>query len=476
MGNDKPETIRHLRLKFHGGADEVTGSRHLLDYGTGRVMLDCGLFQGHRHEALERNATFPAPVDSLDAVLLSHAHIDHSGALPLLVKNGFSKTIHCTEPTAELLRIMLMDSAFLQEEDAKFFNKIHREEGLTIEPLYTKEDVEKTLPLLHTHKYQELFEVAPGVRARFLNAGHVLGSAMIMAEIQTEKGLRRVLFTGDLGRREPLLMTPPSIPSHVDYLLTESTYGGRHHEPVSKGEKVMAEAVRRAFETGGRILIPSFALERTQEIVYLLEKLRRRGDIPPIHLYVDSPMAADITDVFMRQLQNESLSKAFKASVEKNDDPFGLKTVRYIRTVDESKKLNETPGPKIILSASGMCEGGRILHHLRNTIEDEKTTILLVGYQAQGTLGRRLLDGQKKVKIFGLRHEVWARIDMLDYFSSHADRDDLLWFVKGLDPRPRRIFLVHGDATQRESLRELLNGEGISRVVVPKFGEEVELE
>lgn len=458
-------------LSFWGGADEVTGSRHLLQIGELQLLLDCGLFQGHRLEAIEKNRRFPFAVDKLSAVLLSHAHIDHCGGLPLLVRHGFSQPIHCTRPTKDLCRVMLLDSAFLQEEDAKYFNKIHQSDGQTIEPLYTREDAEKAIDLLKAHEYGEVFSLADHVHVRFLNAGHVLGSAMVEVESGAGHQKRRFLFTGDLGRRESILMEPPVIPDHVDYLLIESTYGNRLHENLDSIEKAFADIIKQAVAEKGRVLIPSFALERTQEVVYILEKLRREKKIPPIHMYVDSPMAVNITEIFNRNLDCACLSSSFKKYVLKKGNPFGFGSVRYVRTVEESKALNERPGEKVILAGSGMCEGGRILHHLRNNIAKDNTTILLVGYQARGTLGRRLADGAKKVKIFGLQHEVRAGVRQLQNLSAHADRDDLVWFIKGLSPRPRKIFLVHGDLEERQGLSDHLNQLGIDRVETPKFGD-----
>lgn len=464
-----------ISLQFSGGADEVTGSRHLLKYNETSVLLDCGLFQGHRYEAIEKNRSFPFAVSDLNAVLLSHAHIDHSGGLPLLTRAGFRQPIHCTQPTADLCRIMLLDSAFLQEEDAKYFNRIHEADGETIEPLYTKADAEVAIKLLQPHAYGEIFSIGEGIKASFLNAGHVLGSAMVHVEMDTPKGKRRLLFTGDLGRRESILMQPPQIPANVDYLLIESTYGNRIHEPLETVEKTMAEIIQEVVREKGRLLIPSFALERTQEVVFILEKLRRSNRIPPIHLYVDSPMATDITAVFHKHLNHESLSAKFKDYVRKEGDPFGLETVRYLRTVEESKSLNDRPGQKIILAGSGMCEGGRILHHLRNNIAKDNTIVLLVGYQVQGTLGRRLAEGAKKVRIFGLEHGVRASVRSIANLSSHADQADLQWFVRGLEPRPRMIFLVHGEKEERKILTQRLAALGIDRVTSPRLGNKFEL-
>lgn len=467
-----------MRLGFHGGVGEVTGSRHLLEAEGLRVLLDCGLFQGHRKEALAKNRDMPFDPASLDAVLLSHAHVDHCGSLPLLVKRGFKGLIYCTEATLEIAAIMLRDSARLQESDAAFFNKIHARQGSaeTIEPLYDEADVDACLARFTPRPYLSWAGLNDKVRFRFHNAGHVLGSAMIEAEVRAAKGVRRVFFTGDLGRRKSLLMDPPDVPKTVDYLLIESTYGDRNHDPVDRVESLLKTVVDRAVAEKGKILIPSFALERTQEIIFVLEKMIRRGQIPLIPVYVDSPMAVNITEIFSRHLDGFSFSPEFKDYVAREGDPFDFKAIRYVRTALESQALNDKKGPMIILSASGMCEGGRILHHLRNNLDKDTTTVLMVGYQAEGTLGRRLQEGAKKVKIFGLEHEVWARVETLHTFSAHADQGDLMWFMKSLSPRPRTIFLVHGDPSDRAALKELLRAEGITRVECPEYGQEFDLE
>lgn len=468
-----------MKVGFHGGVGEVTGSRHLLEAGGLKLLLDCGLFQGHRKEALAKNRDFPFDPAGVDAVLLSHAHVDHCGSLPLLVKRGFKGPIYCTEATLDIAGIMLRDSARLQESDAAFFNKIHAREGSAerIEPLYDEADALACLALLTPRPYMTWIALNDKARFRFHNAGHVLGSAMIEVEaISTAGGARRVFFTGDLGRRKSLLMDPPDVPKSVDYLLIESTYGDRSHDPIDRVESLLQTVVERAVAEKGKILIPSFALERTQEIIFVLEKMFRRGQIPMIPVFVDSPMAINITEIFSRHLDGFSFSPEFKDYVAKEGDPFDFKAIRYMRTTNESQSLNERKGPMIILSASGMCEGGRILHHLRNNLGNDTTTILMVGYQAQGTLGRRLQDGAKKVKIFGLEHEVWARVETLHTFSAHADQADLLWFMKSLDPRPRKIFLVHGDPADRAALKERLRAEGITRVECPEYGDEFELE
>jgi metallo-beta-lactamase family protein len=465
-----------MQITFHGGAGEVTGSRYLIETEYGNVLMDCGMFQGHRGEAIEKNRRFPFSPKDLTAVLLSHAHIDHCGSLPLLVKSGFKGPIYCTNPTTELCEIMLLDSAHLQEEDAKFFNKIHQSDGQTIEPLYNQDDVRDTLKLFAPRNYGEDIALAANLSARFTNAGHVLGSAMIQVDIGTGAKRRRVFYTGDLGRRNAILMEPPVVPVHVDYLLIESTYGDHLHPAVVGVEDILSEIIEETVREKGKLLIPSFAFERTQEIVFILEKMRRAGRIPQIPLIVDSPMAVNITTVFNKHLSHFSFDAQFIDYVAKQGDPFGFETVRYIRTPEESQSLNNRPGPLIILSASGMCEGGRILHHLRNNIDKPNTTILLVGYQAEGTLGRRLLEGAKKVKIFGLEHPVVAQVRSMQFFSAHADQNDLLWFVKSLATRPRQVFLVHGDPTDRTALTSHLQAAGIDRVQSPRFGDSFPLD
>lgn len=466
-----------MRIGFYGGAGEVTGSRHLLETDGLNVLLDCGLFQGHRAQSLEKNRSIPFDAARVDALLLSHAHIDHCGSIPLLVKNGFAGTIHCTEATREIVEIMLMDSAYLQTSDAAFFNKIHQRAGNAerIEPLYTQDDVRACLGLFKSQPVESWIPLSGKTRFRFHNAGHVLGSAMIEVEVESGAGPRRVFFTGDLGRRRALLMDSPRAPRNVDYLITESTYGDRVHESVDDVEGILKTVVHRAVEEKGKVLIPSFALERTQEIVFVLEKMIRRGQIPKIPIYVDSPMAVSITEIFNRHLGGFSFSPEFKDYAAREGSPFDFKAVRYVRTSEDSQKLNSVDGPMIILSASGMCEGGRILHHLRNNLEKDTTCILMVGYQAEGTLGRRLQEGAKKVRIFGLEHRVWAQVQTLHTFSAHADRDDLLWFAKSVAPRPRKIFIVHGDPRSATALAASLREAGLPQTEIPEYGQRFEL-
>ncbi|OGR63386.1 MAG: hypothetical protein A2X31_08950 [Elusimicrobia bacterium GWB2_63_22] len=466
--------MANAKISFHGAAGEVTGSRHLLETDKGSLLLDCGMFQGHRSDAQAKNRNFAFPPASVDAVLLSHAHIDHCGLLPSLYRDGCDGPLYATPGTAEIAGIMLADSARLQEGDARFFNKIHAAEKLTIEPLYTEEDAKKALAHLKTVGYGETFSPLPGVKASLLNSGHVLGSAMVQLDVDTAGGGRRLLYTGDLGRREGLLMETPASPQKVDYLVIESTYGGRTHEKLADAGEKLAEVIRRAVKTGAKVVIPSFALERTQEIVFILDRLFREKAAPEIPVYVDSPMAVSLTEIFNKHRDDFSFDDKFEAYAKMDGDPFGFDYIRYLRTKDESQALNNKKGPMLIISASGMCEGGRVLHHLRNNISGPENIVLLVGYQAQGTLGRRLQDGQKLVKIFGMEHQVAASIETMHVFSSHADHNDLVAFVKAAKPA-RGVFLVHGDPEARAALAAALAKEGVRNVKSPALGEEFEL-
>jgi len=462
-------------IAFHGAAGEVTGSRHLLKTGGKTLLMDCGMFQGHRADADAKNRTFRFPPASVDAVLLSHAHVDHCGLLPLLYKNGCTSALYATSATAEIAAIMMADSARLQESDAEFYNKLHSAEHLTIEPLYDEEAAKLAGGHFEHVEYGKSFAPIPGVAATFYNAGHVMGSSMSQLDIDTPGGRRRLLYTGDLGREETLLLEAPVAPGGVDYLVIESTYGDRLHEPLVDAAGQLSEIIKRAWKEGGKIIIPSFALERTQEIILIIDKLRHDKTVPEIPVYVDSPMAISLTEIFNKHREDLCFESKFREYARADGDPFGFDYIHYLRSKEESQTLNNMNGPMIIISASGMCEGGRILHHLRNNIEKENTTILLAGYQAQGTLGRKLQDGEKKIKIFGLEHEVWASVETMHSFSSHADKKDLVDFIKKTAPA-RGIFLVHGDPEARVALSAALAAEGIKNVKSPELGEEFALE
>lgn len=416
-----------MHLEFQGAARTVTGSMHVLAVGSHRILLECGMYHGRREEAWKRNLTFPFDPSSIDAVVLSHAHIDHSGNLPGLVRQGFSGPIFCTAATKSLCEVMLRDSAFIQEKDAEFMTRKHEKAGLPpVKPLYTQQDVERTLPLLRGVGYSERFRVLDGVEGRFEDAGHILGSAVVALTLRENGHACRLAFTGDLGRPHlPILRDPVFIgdPGGTDYLISESTYGGRCHSPVAEmGEQLLAP-ILRACERRGKIVIPSFSVGRTQEIVYMLHKLHVEGKIGPLPVFVDSPLSVNVTDVFRKHPECfDEETRAILASKEDND-PFGFERLTYIRDVEQSKELNDRPGPFIVIAASGMCEAGRIVHHLANSVGDPKNMILIVGYQAENTLGWKLVMKQPVVNIFGEPHDVKAEVVVLNSFSGHADRN-----------------------------------------------------
>lgn len=461
------------RIRFLGGARTVTGSMHLVELDGSRVLIDCGLFQGRRDESFERNSRFPFDPRELRSCILSHAHIDHSGNIPSLVKRGFRGRIYTTEATRDLCNEMLPDSGHIQEEDIKFVNKIHRERGLPPRsPLYTQKDAEEALGRFRGYRYHVPVEVADGITTTFYDAGHVLGSATPVLDMRGNGSARRLAYAVDLGRKHAPILRDPETPPDVDYLIVESTYGGRRHASIDEAAEVLARTVVRTVERGGKIIVPSFALERTQELVYFLSMLMRQRRIPEIPVYVDSPLAVDITEVFKRH--EECFDEEMVRRIRANDDPFGTKRIKYITDVNDSKKLNGDPNPMIIISASGMCEAGRILHHLRNNIENPANTIIIVGFAAKNTLARRIVEREPTVRIFGEAHDLRAEVVVMNAFSAHADQQDLLDYVARLAGRLKRIFIVHGEEDQSEKLAALLAERGLP-AHVPHPEEECEL-
>lgn len=464
-----------MKFRSDGGAKTVTGSRHLLETSGGTLLLDCGLFQGRRKDANKINRTFGFAPSEVDAMVLSHAHIDHSGNIPSLVKKGFKKNIYCTRATSDLCAVMLRDSAHIQEQDAKFFNKKLNKypDETPIEPLYTIDEAEESLKSFVSYSYGRPFEVLPGIRCTLLDAGHVLGSAIVVIDDLVDK--TRFVFSGDLGRNNIPILRNPEIPEGANYIALESTYGGRLHDPIEQMEDDLAKVINTAIERGGKIIVPSFSLERTQEFVYSLHRLFRRNAIPKVSVFVDSPLSTNITEIF--RLHPECYDKELTAFADKNGDPFNFSNITYIRDVQESIWLNTQDGPSITISASGMCEAGRILHHLRNNIENPKNIILFIGYQAPNTLGRRLVEHEKQVKIFGAWRDVRAEVRKLNSFSAHADRHDLYeWAAKCKEKgNLKGVFLVHGDEDQANSLKEFLDKENFPQVRVPDRGEIFEL-
>lgn len=466
-----------IELEFIGGARTVTGSKHLLRTSRATVLLDCGLFQGRRREARERNESLPVDVGELTAVVLSHAHIDHSGALPILHKKGFQGPIYATPATRDLCVPMLLDAAMIQESDAEHIRRMV-ERGEDVEPvvpLYEEKDAVETLTHFVTIPYNRRHEIAPGISVTFLDAGHVLGSAIVVIDVEDEGRKTRLAFTGDVGRKHLPILRDPVIPDGVEYLMTESTYGDRLHEPIEQMGGALREIVKRTFERGGKLIIPSFALERAQEIVYELKLLKDRGLLPPIPVYVDSPLTVKLTEVF--RLHPDCYDAETFALLQGGDSPFEFDGLRYVSEVEDSKAIDAEEQPSIIISASGMCEAGRVLHHLRAAVGSPKNTVLIVGYQAPDTLGRRLVEGRNEVKIFGVPHRREAEVSVLNGFSAHADQRGLVEFAEGVRSRGKlkSVLLVHGEPNAQATLTEVLTSRGFPSVVAPAPGDRIRL-
>ncbi len=462
-----------MRWNFLGGADTVTGSKHLLEIDGARILFDCGLFQGRRKEANEINQTLGFNPTTVDAMVLSHAHIDHCGNIPTMAKNGYRNPIHATSATCDLLPIMLRDSAHIQESDAAYLNQKSNRRGLPpIVPLYKLADVEDALKLTRPHAYNEPISLPGGVTVTHMDAGHILGAAVTLIEIPQPSGvLLRVGLAFDLGRRNLPLLQDPAQLLNLDILICESTYGDRLHDNALNAREELRVAVNHTLQRGGKVIIPTFALGRAQEVVYHLAHLRERGEIPQVPVYLDSPMAHAITTVFEKNLGYlDDEANAMRGRIGSVVAPPWL---HFTETVDESKSVTSSAAPAIILAASGMCEHGRILHHLKHGIENNRNLVLLVGYQAVATLGRRLQNGEKKVRIFGDEFAVKAEIQSLNSFSAHADRLELFRYVH--DAKPKQVFLVHGEQDQRESFARLLRDQLHIDVKLPINGEGVEL-
>jgi metallo-beta-lactamase family protein len=461
-----------LTVTFWGAARTVTGSMHLVEAAGRRVLLDCGLFQGRRAEARKRNTDFPFKPATIDAVVLSHAHTDHCGNLPNLVRQGFSGPIYCTPATRDLTAIMLADSAKIQEEDASYLNRKRPHGEPPVEPLYTRRDAHRTVRVCQAVPYDRPVDLFRGVQLRLVDAGHLLGSAMVSLTIDAGKELR-LTFTGDLGRRgTPILRDPDPVPP-ADLLISESTYGGRIHEPVDLLADSLGEVVRRVAGRGGKLLVPAFSLGRTQTLVYFLHRLMNEGRLPALAIFVDSPLASEATEVF--RLHPECFDEETALLLEDDPDIFGEKRIRYVRAVEESKKLNDLRDPCVIIAASGMCEAGRILHHLKHNIEDERNAVLIVGYQAPETLGKRLVEGRPEVRILDRYYKLRAEVVVMNGFSAHADRQDLLDYLGPLSGQVRAVRLVHGEPEQSEALAESLRGRGFADVAIPDRGDSVHL-
>jgi metallo-beta-lactamase family protein len=460
-------------LQFLGGVRTVTGSSHLVTTETARVLLDCGLFQGRRDEFYRVNTHFAYKPRELDALILSHAHIDHCGNLPSLIKRGCRCRIYSTHATKDLCKLMLADSGKIQEEDIRYVNKINRRLGLPLrEPLYTKNEADKASKRrFQTLSYNQKTLCAKNVSVTFHDAGHILGSSIVVLELKNREGLVRLGYAVDLGRANLPMLGDPVLPKDLDYLIIESTYGGRTHAPIAQANDKLLEAITRTVERKGKIIIPAFTLERTQEVIYILHQLYKEKRLPAVPIYVDSPLAYEITEVF--KYHYAYMNASTRHAIDTGDSPFDLPNLSFIRQQRDSKALNSDKRPMIIIAASGMCESGRVLHHLKNNIEDSRNTILVVGYMAKDTLGRRIVEQNRFVRIFGVEHELNAEVVVINAFSGHADRDDLRAFVAACLPL-KRVFLVHGDEEQTWALFDMLYNQGIN-AYMPHKEETVEL-
>ena len=466
-------------VHFWGGARSVTGTMHMLTVNGRHVLVDCGLMQGRRKEAFEINRNLPFQADDVDAVLLTHAHIDHSGNLPSLVRAGFRGRIYATSATRDLAGLMLLDSAHIQEQDVAYVNKRRLRQGKhPFEPLYTQADALAVLPLFRSVEYGRSFEVVPGLTAQFIDAGHILGSASLVLDVNENGRSFRVLFSGDIGRRGLPILRDPQTVGQVDFLVMESTYGDRFHETPDQAKESLRQAAETTYQRGGKLLIPCFAVGRTQEIVYRLNQLWEEKLLPHMDVFVDSPLAANATEIFRMHpecFDEEMLDLMLR---EHDRDPFGFSRLRYVRSVEASKELNKLSQPAIIISASGMCEAGRILHHLKNNIEDARAMILFVGFQAENTLGRKLLDGQNPVPILGEHFRVRAEVRRADGYSAHADQAELVSWAQRVHRASslRAVFLVHGEEPSCQTLAQVL-AEQIHgpHIEIPYRGDKVEL-
>ncbi len=453
-----------MEITFIGATRTVTGSLHLFEYNNKKFLLECGLYQGHREEAERINSTFPFKPREIEFVILSHAHIDHCGNLPNLTKRGFTGPIYCTPATKDIASLLIMDSARIQEADFEYLNKQRKKAGLPPkEPLYTLNDVDDVLKEFSTVNYNETFEPLPGLKCTLFDAGHILGSSII----QIEAGNKSILFSGDLGRKDMPIINDPYVASDIDYLILESTYGGRKHQSFDGIYNELKQLIEEGKKKHSKIIIPAFAVERTQVLITLLKRLYEDGILKNVPVYIDSPLATNVTDVFRNHPEcfDEETYDLFKKG-----DPFNFPGLRYIPDVPASKRLNDRTGPMIIISASGMCEGGRVTHHLIHSIGDRNNMIIITGFQARGTLGRKLLEGANRVSIFHDRYDVRAKVYFMGGLSAHADGDDLFNYVSSLkDNRLKKVFLVHGEIDEAMALSERIKSRLNLDVDIPQY-------
>jgi metallo-beta-lactamase family protein len=466
-----------IKLMFLGAAQNVTGSRFLLQVNGTRLLVDCGLYQ-ERHFKARNWEPFQIEPRSIDAVLLTHAHLDHCGLLPKLVKEGFKGKIYCTAATSEIAQIILLDSAKLQEEDAEFKRKRHEREGrkgpFPEVPLYTISDAETSFPHFSPIDYEQTIKLGEGIEATFYDAGHVLGSSIIKVNINQNGEQRSILFSGDMGRPDRPIVRDPTSCEEADYILIESTYGDRIHQGKDDTKKSIAEVINSTKKAGGNIIVPSFALERSQEVLYYINELLLKDVIPHIMVFLDSPMASKITKVFKQH--SELFDKKTAELIRKHESPFEFPGLKMTETTRESKAINHIKGTIIVIAGSGMCTGGRIKHHLVQNISRPESSIMFVGYQANGTLGRQIVSGQEKVRILGQEYQVKARIAQVNGFSAHADKEELLRWLSGFKKPPRRLFVVHGEPESAQHFAALVNQKTGWNTFVPAFQDEIKLD
>jgi len=465
-----------MRITFDGAAQTVTGSQHLINVNGHGLLLDCGFFQGKRQESYTRNSTFPFDPRKVDAVILSHAHIDHSGNLPNLIQQGYDGQIYTTPATAHLANIMLMDSGHIQEDDAEFVSKRNAKKGEPpVTPIYTQVQAAMVAQYFTPVNYDLPFEPLPGVQARLVDAGHILGSAAVALDIEENGKVIRLWFSGDIGRRKLPLIRDPILPEAAEYLIMECTYGDKTHRDPEQAYEELRQVVGRTLARSGKVIIPAFAVGRTQEIVYALHQMIESRQLPSVPVYVDSPLAVNVTDIF--KMHPECFDKETQAFIkaDKHHTALGFERLTYTRSAEESKALNNRKDPMIIIAASGMAETGRILHHLRNNIGNPKNTILIVSWQAPNTLGRRLADREPRVRIFGEEYEVKAEVATIGGLSAHAGQDFLTEYALKVKGSARQVFLVHGEPEPAQLLSEKLIESGMEKPIFPMRGDYFEV-
>ncbi len=464
-----------MKIHFLGATRTTTGSMYLLEVNGQRLLLECGLFQGHREETTQRNCSFPFDPRQIDAVVLSHAHIDHAGNLPNLAKQGYDGPIHCTDATRDLCGIMLMDSAHIQEQDAFFVSKWRaKKHQPPVEPLYRLPDAEKAVKQLVGHPYDNSFSPVNGVTVTFRDAGHILGSAQVVLDVQEQDRRFRWLFSGDVGRGGDEILRDPAPVENVDYLQIESTYGGREHAVRQDADATVCRLVGGALDQKGKVIIPSFSVGRTQQIVYVLHQITDSGCLPRVPIFVDSPLSVNATEIYRRH--TECFNDSIKKFLREQENPFGMANLTYISNAEDSKQLNDRKEPMVIISASGMCEAGRIRHHLKNNIGDQKNLVLFIGYCAEGTLGDQITKGKSPVNIFGDPCDVRAGVVSLDTYSGHADKNELRSYVQKMTGNLKKIFCIHGEESQclahAETLRQM---KPEAEVLVPEYRQTMEI-